>query len=529
MTRRWGLLAIVVVFVAIVATHLDAVPIWDGKNFWGCVTAVHDVFNPLDFRCYSHPTLVYLWLWYLTQYVRPWNPSVLYVVNAVVGAASIVAFDALLRVLFPNRRDAEYILLTACYAFAPLFVSHAIFVNFDYGATAFFVLFVSCLLTGRPWLASAFAIATLFTKEAGGAACAAAALAFVVAFICRPRVPWRERIAMLRPYAPLVSVPLALGAYLVAMTLLRHEPGGLAAAYAPTQIVFVPVDVMVLNTNLADPSIRGFLADIFILNFQWLYTAVIAVALCAALIRVDRPDEEAGAPARRGAFIAVALVLLVYVVTRFRFSNGARYVLLASPFVILAFYHALLSLTTRDVTRVIYLAVCALLVFLSNFRTIDIVSRKVFGTFTFGSHRMLDMTAITGGLRLDSIVYNLEYLYPQYLFGDMVRDVRPRPGSVLLMGNAIYNFPPDVDGRDYTLTPNPARAVPFFIAIGDVKRDVIASRIRSDDEPFYYVAFANADNSMLAGLLKDYPLIGKKQYERHGYTLDLYTFRFSFK
>jgi len=28
----------------------------------------------------------------------------------------------------------------------------------------------------------------------------------------------------------------------------------------------------------------------------------------------------------------------------------------------------------------------------------------------------------------------------------MIRDVRPPPGSVLLMGNAIYNFPPDVDG-----------------------------------------------------------------------------------
>lgn len=139
------------------------------------------------------------------------------------------------------------------------------------------------------------------------------------------------------------------------------------------------------------------------------------------------------------------------------------------------------------------------------------------------------MTAITGGLRLDSIVYNLEYLYLQYLFGDMIRDVRPRSGSVLLMGNAIYNFPPDVDGRDYTLTPNPSHAVPFFVAIGDVKRDVIASHIRSDGEPFYYVAFANADNAQLTGLLKDYPLIGKKQYERHGYTLDLYTFRFSFK
>jgi hypothetical protein len=527
---RRGLLGIILLFVALVATRLDAIPIWDAKTYWACVQeAVHHAFDPLNFRCYNHPALVYLGLWGLTQYVWPWNPSVLYAVNALVGAASIVAFDVLLRVLFPNRRGAEYTLVTACYAFAPLFVSHAVFVNLDYGATAFFVLFLSCLLTRRIWLASAFAIATLFTKETGAAACAAAALAFVVAFIFRPGVPWTQRVAMLRPYTPLVSVPVALGTFLLAMALFREEPGGFARLYAPTQIVSQPADEMVLNTNLADPSIRAFLIDIFILNWQWLYTAVVAVALGAALIRVERPDEEAGAPPRRGIFIALSLVLLVYIVTRFRFTNGARYVLLASPFVILAFYHALLSLTTRHVTRLLYLATCAVLVFLSNFRTIDVVSRKIFGTFAFGSHRMLDMTSIAGGLRLDSIIYNLEFVYLQYLFADMVHDVRPRPGSVLLMGNAIYNFPPDVDGRDYTLTANPSHALPFFVAIGDVKRDVIGSHVRSDGDPFYYVSFANAHDEGLADLLKEYPLIGKKQYERHGYTLDVYTFRFSFK
>ena len=109
-----------------------------------------------------------------------------------------------------------------------------------------------------------------------------------------------------------------------------------------------------------------------------------------------------------------------------------------------------------------------------------------------------------------------------------MRDLRPRYGSVLLMGNAIYNFPADVDGRDYTLTANPAHAVPFWIAIGDVSRDAIASHVRSDGELFFYIAFANADNVQLQELLKKYPLVGTKKYDRYGYTLDVYTFRFSF-
>ena len=112
-------------------------------------------------------------------------------------------------------------------------------------------------------------------------------------------------------------------------------------------------------------------------------------------------------PCRVGAsFLVWPSSLSCTFVTRYRFSNGARYVLLASPVLILAFYHALLSLFQRQITRLIYLAVCATLVFLSNFRTLDVVSRSFFGTFAFGSHAMLDMTSMTGGLMLDSIVYN---------------------------------------------------------------------------------------------------------------------------
>jgi hypothetical protein len=218
----------------------------------------------------------------------------------------------------------------------------------------------------------------------------------------------------------------------------------------------------------------------------------------------------------------------VYVVTRYRFGNGARYTLVASPVLVPAFYHALRSLITRPVTRIAYLTVCAAAVCLSNFRTLDVASRSIFGTFPFGSHRLLNMTSLAGGLKLDALVYNLEFLQLQYLYGDAMRDLRPRPGSILLMGNAIYHFPPDVDGRTYQLTAQPSRATPFFIAIGDVTRDVIAWHVRTDGAPFFYLAFANADNEQLEQLRKTYPLLATKRYERFGYTLDLYTFRFSF-
>jgi hypothetical protein len=527
--RHRGLLLVVLLFVAIVTTHFDAIPIWDARNYLQCVEdAVSQPFDLLNFRCFGHPSIVYALMWGVTQYVRPWTPPFMYAINALVGAASIAAFYGLLRRLFPETRDAEYALVTALYALAPLWVAHAVFLNLDYGATAFLVLFLYFLVARRFWLASAFALAAIFTKETAIAACAVTITAYIVAFVLRrPRTSWAQRAATLRSHAPLLAVPAAIVVYVLFVAVVRHGPGGWAGSYSPVQTIPNPVDAF-LNTNLADPSVGSFLADIFVLNYQWLYTGVVAIALCASLIRVDEPEHEPGDVARRGVFLGLALAGLVYVVTRFRFLNGARYVLLASPLLILAFYHALLRLGARRGSRLVYLSVCALLVFLSNFRSLDFVSRSFFGTFPFGSHALVNMTSRTGGLKLDSIVYNLESLQLQYLFGDMMRDVRPRDGSVLLMGNAIYNFPPAVDGRDYTLTANPAHAVPFWVAIGDASRDAIGSHVQRDGELFFYIAFANADNVQLPELLKNYPLVGMKKYDRYGYTLDLYTFRFSF-
>ena len=139
------------------------------------------------------------------------------------------------------------------------------------------------------------------------------------------------------------------------------------------------------------------------------------------------------------------------------------------------------------------------------------------------------MPSLIGGLRLDCTVYNLESLQYHYLLSDLMQDLRPAPHTVLLMGDTTYNFPPHVDARSYALTVDPSNALPLSILSGDrdAQRDVLRKRVTGDGDRFFYMAFANADNHQLRFLLKEYPLVGRKQYERSGYTLDLYTFRFT--
>jgi hypothetical protein len=526
---RRGLWLIAIVFVGIVASYRDFIPYWDAKSYFNCIAdATQKPFDLLNFRCVGHPSIAYLFLLGFTQYLVPWNVSLAYAINALLGVASIVAFHALLGLLFPRRPAAEYALVTALYAFAPLLVAHAIFLNVDYGMTAFYVLFVYCLFARRFWSASLFAVTMMFSKEIGAAAYAVTVAAYVVTFTLRAPTTWKERAGELRLQAPLMAAPFALAMYVVLFHMLQSNPGPWLASYAPVGVIQDRLD-SILNTNLADASVRSYLADIFILNYQWVYSGVVAAALCAAVVRTADPPVERVARAGIGLFLFLVILGLVYSVTRYRPFNNARYVLIISPVLIVAFYYALLSVVRHGVTRRMVLSVAAVLVFLSNFRTLDAGSKYVFGTFNFGSHALLDMPSLMGGLKLDSIVYNLESLQFHYLFNDMMQDVRPAPHAVFFMGDTSYNFPAHVDARSYALTLDPSHALPLSILSGDgdVQRDVLRKHVTGDGDRFFYMAFANADNHQLRLLLEQYPLVATKQYERHGYTLDVYTLRFT--
>ena len=525
-----GLLAVLTLFTAVVASHLDVTPIWDAHIYYACIEeAVHKSFELVNFRCVSHPSIFYALLLGVTQYLAPWTPAWLYVVNAAVGLLSIVAFHRIVRLLYPDRPRYEYALVTALYGLAPLFVANAVFLTLDYAATALVVLFVYFLLARRPWAAGAVGAAVAFTKETGGAAVALAAVAFTLAFIVRPSMPRRARVERLRGQLPIAIVPaMALLAFVLLVRTSRQFAGW-ANTYATVGDIAwgTPLDAW-LNTNLADRSMQSFLVDMFVLNFQWLFTTVIVAAIAVHVFRpIDREPSDISAP-RLPLFGALLVIGLAYVTTRYRGYNNARYVLTMTPALVATFYGTLLWLVKSGRIRLTYLGGCALLVVVSNFRTVDPVSKAIFGTFEFGSHQVLDMPSIVGGLKLDSMVYNLEFLQLEYLYGDMIREIRPRPGAVILMGNAVYNFPPDVDGRTYALTANPGHVLPLFVSRGNIAPTILADHFMREGELFYYAAFANADNDELAAL-RGYELVDTRRFNRQGYTLDVYAFRFRFR
>jgi hypothetical protein len=519
--------AVALAFAAMLVSRFGFVPYWDAKGYYDCIAhASTSLLELQNYRCFGHTTITYLIPLVLSQAIAPYTVAGAYAINALLGTGSIVAFHTLLRLLFPGRSWIEYALVTALYALAPLFLVHALFFNLDYGMTVFFVPFLYFLLARRMWPATFLGIAVVLSKDTGAAVFAAAVVAYGVMRLAVVRRSAADLLAEARLHAPLLLVPTALVVYVVVFELTQPNPGPWLTAYAQVGMLHDPLAA--ISFNPADPGIRSLLADLFVLNFQWIYSIVLAIAAILWLTTFATGRRRAGSADANAWLLVLLLAELVYLVTRYRDYNNARYVLVASPVLVALFYGALTSVAAKAVIRRTILAVAVVLVTLSNFRTIDPISKAVFGTFSVGSRALLDMPSLLKGPRMDATVYNLEALDLARALEDLMQDMRPAPNTVLFMGDTTYNFPPNVDARTYRLTVDPSGALPLVVLSldGDIQRNALGTRLGEGDR-FFYMALPNADNHQLRLLLGEYPVAARKRYDHDGYIVDLYTFRYA--
>lgn len=94
-----------------------------------------------------------------------------------------------------------------------------------------------------------------------------------------------------------------------------------------------------------------------------------------------------------------------------------RYMVLGLPLLIITFYGFLNHLIHSSIQRRILLFMLALLLLIQTFRTIDPVSKSIFGTYQFGNHQVLK---IGTEYLADGLVYNTQYVYIQRLLDKFI-------------------------------------------------------------------------------------------------------------
>jgi hypothetical protein len=102
----------------------------------------------------------------------------------------------------------------------------------------------------------------------------------------------------------------------------------------------------------------------------------------------------------------------VYLLTRYVTYANARYLLPAYPLMLLLALSSLVRLRVAAQWRVAGLAALVGLLGISAVRTVDPVSRALWGTFRVGEHDLLRVTSLTGeccGDGRDQLTYNLQF------------------------------------------------------------------------------------------------------------------------
>src|SRR5262249_29824387 len=137
--------------------------------------------------------------------------------------------------------------------------------------------------------------------------------------------------------------------------------------------------------------------SIWILSFSWILTGIVFIALFRLLVSSRARIALGSAPTKKTVlFLFLVLVFAAYALTRYETFANPRYFLAIAPLLILNSLVALRVLSAWASVRQAVLAGTFVLLLASNFRTLDPVSRAVWGTFSFGRHAMLRLTSWTG-------------------------------------------------------------------------------------------------------------------------------------
>jgi hypothetical protein len=431
MTSVLPVASIAAIFVGLLLSRADFVPIFDGRIYADCVVdAAQSHLAPSKLQCAGHPDYAFMLLTALPQLVRPASFVPMLCAAALLGVVGICAFGAALGVLFPGpERRHERWLLTAAMAFNPVIVASFVNVNPDDGVLAFFLVCIWATVSRREGVLVASGVMLCFCKEGG--ALLYALLVGVHLWLDASRAPGglREKLGALRPAirlsAPLVAFAGALAARTVFSqpVLWKGESHGGESHGA--------VWAQLLSFQIDDPAFHQYLAGIFATHFQWMAALVVAPYLATALARrlLLLPDADASSDAARGrTFAAVTFVATLYLLTRYHTYADPRYWMPVYPALLLVLAPAMEWAVRAAIVRRVALGAFILLVALSNFATFDPVAKRVLGTFPFGRHRMLAMTSISDeccGFGRDQLVYNLEALEIHYALSRVFARIRP--------------------------------------------------------------------------------------------------------
>lgn len=515
------LLAVLGAYVLVRSRYWGCPPVWDGHWSYAALLAANEApFDLLNYTTDGHVSQGFFLLNVLPDLLAPRDFRFFNVWLTGFGVVSVTAFHGLLTFYTAGRMGrVELALASALFAFHPPVLASMIHFSLDMGVLTFCLCCWLMLLHERVVLATVFALLLGFTKET------AFLLLPLLFLFCTLTQERGARLLWLRRHLPVLLVPgAAVLLFLSYKTAVRAQP-----AFWINYQDAGPLDTL-LNLFTPDAKFMNYLVMMFVMNFNWVLS--LAGAALMASLALKRDSEETLSQVRVAVLLYLLLLGSAAVVLLVRPWSNVRYVMVVFPVLFLCLFHwALVAGVPRAIRIVAALLLLALFA-VANVRTLDPVSKAYFGTFDFGTHKMLAVARQTrepGAWGRDQLVYNLEFLKVPQLVQAIVQDVRPAPDTFILNHPALNHAHPfnrwGVHTRLETTTwrmtfQTNGTFLPRYATAGEI------AELPTLPDEVYFIVFPNCDNGReIERLARLYPRRTEKVYERDGYRISVLHFQ----
>jgi hypothetical protein len=505
-------------YYAIVIPYWGYVPVWDSlENLEEYLFLPRQqlTFDNLLLMHNGHPSLGYFWPFWIGQWLFPSRMIVVHLINLLIGSLAIISFGKVAALAFEGMANrVEIALITIAFAIHPVFVAYAVNMSPDYGVLAYFLATLWCLYAGRLGWAALTGVLLLFSKEIGVPSYMLLVMLYLSGAIRSYR--WKD-IALL-------AIPFAVfGLYCAYQIFNGRRIFPWMGHFLPHESVW---DIYLPNPLKGDFKMACL--GPFILEFQWIFTAVILAGLIYGLV-AHRPKgdqvfnwrawlQSTSLPLRGFLFL---LAGCLYIDSRTVIFTNQRYFLVLYALVLLLFFAALLQLGIKSRFRTILLGASAVLLLACNFRTLDPLSREIAGTFPFGRHHLLSIATIRpdfGDLNRDEMVYNLEHTYLSYLMDKAFEEIRPTDQTVLVMPGDRWWVMSRLDAKTFHRTES--TQPPFIKPIVESPEGIANAKLKPGI--LYVVLLPYFDQQKERALLDPtYDLKARHRFSEDGYEIQV--------
>lgn len=463
--KYYGLIIIIAIFILL---SIQDFGLWfrgDSFYYYQSVVNGRDIWdftlNDLSaFLMAGHTTYSYSFLLSIGEYIWPSSGNGIRLINILISTVTILLFYGISTNLFKSMGKTGHTLITATFAFAPLFLGITYLISSDFPLLCFFILFLFSYIKDLKILKWLSALAVCFSKEIG--------IIVLFGFYLGESV-----YCIKQNYASTKKLGI-IGVLFSRKRILVYS--GVLLYFVP--VFFLPngwMQELRLNLlNSAQATGKGLpnliikwhyylykAEELFIMNFMWLITLVAIIVFLKKIVQRVKKKNINNTKILKTRAIAysypiVFACIFFLIISMFYFTYlHYRYVQLNLLFMILLLGYCINNICiSKKVFGYIITLLITILFLSESYFTIDPITYKLFINFDAGNKDLIstrryfyggesvgygyledDGEIIAQHLLHEGADYNREILRLQYVLEDVFNRIEYNSNKLIILDN----------------------------------------------------------------------------------------------